>query len=242
MFIMIKYIKLLDREIEYDLQRKRVKNINLRIKPDKSITVSANPRVPESKIERFILEKQEFILRALEKYGKMQKPLPKPKQYIDGETVKVFGQDFTLKVFLAKKNRVEIDKPFINLYVKDLDDISLKKKVLDKWLYNQVEETIIRICEKVYPLFEKYCGNFPTIKFRKMTSRWGSCNFVRNILTFNYALINAPIDCVEYVVYHELTHFIEPNHSKKFYLALSNFLPDYKERKRELKKYSIDRT
>ena len=99
---MIKRIKLLDREIEYDLQRKRVKNINLRIKPDKRITVSANPRVPESRIERFILEKQDFILSALEKYDKVQVSLPKPKQYIDGETIKVFGQDFTLKVFLAK--------------------------------------------------------------------------------------------------------------------------------------------
>ena len=236
---MLKRIKLLDREIEYDLQRKRVKNINLRIKPDKTITVSANPRVPISRIERFILEKQEFILRALEKYGKIQKSLPIPKQYIDGETVKVFGQDFTLKVFLAKKNHVEIDDSFIKLYVRSIDDLSLKKKVLDKWFYNQVEETIIRICEKVYPLFKKYCVDFPTIKFRKMTSRWGSCNFVRNILTFNYALINVSIECVEYVIYHEFTHFIEPNHSKKFYLALSNFLPDYKKRKQKLKTQSM---
>ena len=236
---MIKRIKLLDREIEYDLQVKRVKNINLRIKPDKSITVSANPRVPEKRIEKFILEKQEFILRALEKYGKMQKSLPKPKQYIDGETVKVFGKDFTLKVFLAKKNYVETDESFIKLYVRSIDDLSLKKKVLDKWLYKQVEETVIRICEKVYPLFKNYCGDFPTIKFRKMTSRWGSCNFVRKILTFNYALINAPIECVEYVIYHEFTHFIEPNHSKKFYSALSNFLPEYKERKKKLQKISI---
>ena len=236
---MIKRIKLLDREIEYDLQRKRVKNINLRIKPDKSITVSANPRVPESKIERFILEKQEFILRALEKYDKMQKSLPKLKQYIDGETVKVFGQDFALKVFLAKKNYVETDDSFIKLYVRSIDDLSLKKKVLEKWLYNQVEETITNFCKTIYPLFKNYCGDFPTIKFRKMTSRWGSCNFVHKILTFNYALINAPVECVEYVVYHEFTHFIAPNHSKKFYLALSNFLPDYKQRKKELQKISI---
>ena len=236
---MIKRIKLLDREIEYDLQRKRVKNINLRIKPDKSITVSANPRVPESRIERFILEKQDFILSALEKYDKVQVSLPKPKQYIDGETVKVFGQDLTLKVFLSKKNYVEIGDSFIKLYVRSIDDLSLKKKVLDKWLYKQVEEIVTSICEKVYPLFKKYCGDFPTIKFRKMTSRWGSCNFVRKILTFNYALINAPIECVEYVIYHEFTHFIEPNHSKKFYSALSNFLPEYKERKKKIQKISI---
>ena len=90
---MIKKIKLLDRKIEYDLQRKWVKNINLRIKPDRTITVSANPRVQISRIERFIIGKQEFILRALEKYDKAQVFLPKPKQYIDGETVKVLGQN-----------------------------------------------------------------------------------------------------------------------------------------------------
>ena len=100
---MIKHIKLLDREIEYDLIRKRVKNINLRIKPDKSITVSANPRVPESRIERFLLEKQEYILKALTHYEEIEKLLPKPKQYVDGETFKVFGRDLRLKVFTSKK-------------------------------------------------------------------------------------------------------------------------------------------
>ena len=236
---MIKLIKLLDREIEYDLQRKRVKNINLRIKPDRTITVSAHPRVPESKIEEFLKKKHVYILKALVHYEELERQAPKPKQYVEGEIVKVFGRDFTLKIFLAKKNYVETDDSFIKLYVRSIDDLSLKKKVLDKWLYKQVEEIVTSICEKVYPLFKKYCGDFPTIKFRKMTLRWGSCNFVRKILTFNYALINAPIECVEYVVYHEFTHFIEPNHSKKFYLALSNFLPDYKQRKKELQKISI---
>lgn len=236
---MIKRIKLFDREIEYNLQRKRVKNINLRIKPDKSITVSANDRVSERAIERFIIEKQYFILRALEKYDKMQKTLPKPKQLIDGERVKVFGKDFTLKVLLGKKNCVEIEDCFINLFVKDVKDVSLKKKVLDKWLNYQVEEIVNRLCEKAYLEFKKYWGVFPLIRYRKMRSRWGSCHTVKKILTFNYALINAPIECVEYVVYHEFAHFLEPNHSKRFYLTLGEFLPDYKERKKQLKKISI---
>ena len=62
---MLRCIKLLDRIVEYDLQRKKVKNINLRIKPDKSIIVSANPRVQISRIEKFIIDKQVFIIKAL---------------------------------------------------------------------------------------------------------------------------------------------------------------------------------
>ena len=236
---MIRRINLLGREIEYDLQVKRVKNINLRIKPDRTITVSAHPRVQISRIERFILEKQEFILRALEKYDKMQVSLPKPRQYIDGETVKVFGRDLTLKVFLYKKNYVELAGADIKLYVKDTNDLLIKKKVLEKWLCKQVEEMVTNICENIYPLFKKYCSDFPIIKFRKMVSRWGSCHTTKKILTFNYSLINVPIECVEYVVYHEFTHFIEPNHSKKFYMALSNSLPEWKQKKKELKNITI---
>ena len=233
---MIKHIKLLDREIEYDLIRKRVKNINLRIRPDKSITVSANQRVPESRIEEFLKKKEVYILKALVHYEEWEQKMSKPKQYVDGEIIKVFGKELILKVFLAKKNYAQTDEFFIKLHVRSVDDISLKKKVLEKWLFEQVEETVNSICKKVYPAFRRYCGEYPVIRFRKMTSLWGSCNFVRKILTFNYVLINTPIDCVEYVIYHEFTHFIEPNHSKKFSKDLSTFLPTYKRSKKELQK------
>ena len=105
---MLKRIKLFDRVIEYDLQRKRVKNINLRIKPDKSITVSANERVPERAVERFIIEKQYFVLRALEKYDKMQKTLPKPKQLIDGESIICFSKRKFFSVFIVEFNTLAL--------------------------------------------------------------------------------------------------------------------------------------
>ena len=68
-----------------------------------------------------------------------------------------------------------------------------------------------------------------------MISRWGSCQPKKSILTFNYALINATISCVEYVVVHEFVHFLVANHSRKFYEQISVFLPDWQER-RELPK------
>ena len=57
-----------DRTIKYDLEYKKVKNINLRIKSDCSVCVSANKRVPQKVIDEFIISKVDFILRALEKY------------------------------------------------------------------------------------------------------------------------------------------------------------------------------
>ena len=72
-----------------------------------------------------------------------------------------------------------------------------------------------------------------------MISRWGSCQPKRNILTFNYQLIEAPMFCIEYVVTHEFTHFLYPNHSKLFYQQLSMFMPDWKDRKEVLERSSL---
>ena len=233
---MIKEIVLNGKRIEYDLQRKNVKNINLRIKADRTIFLSANPRVPEQIIDEFIESKSEYILKALAHYEELAKYAPKPKQYVDGETFRILGHDRRLKVFAGKKNKVECDESYITLTVKDSNDFALKKKMIDKWLMSICKDTIQSLCDAIYPKFQKYGVEYPTIRYRSMVSRWGSCQPKRGVLTFNYALVEAPISCIEYVVVHEFTHFLQPNHSKKFYQQLAMFMPDWEERKKILEK------
>ena len=164
-----------DKKILYDLQYKKVKNINLRIKSDGTVCVSANKSVPQEIIEGFVLSKADFILKAQEKYKKVQ-TLPKIRYFTESE----------------------------------------------------ICELITDICKKVYPYYEKRGIKYPQIKFRRMVSRWGSCHPVRGILTFNINLMYAPRECVEYVVRHEFTHFLQANHSKMFYEELSAVCPEWK--------------
>ena len=236
---MIYTILLGEKEIQYNLERKKVKNINLRIKPDGAIYVSANNLVSHEKIEKFLNEKSEFILKALEHYREIQKYVPKPKQYVDGEHFKICGHDLRLKVFQGTKNYVESDGVYVKLTIKDINDVELKQNIMDKWIKEQCVSTISLICEAVYPKFQKYGVIFPRLKFRKMISRWGSCQPKRGSLTFNISLIEAPMSCIEYVVVHEFTHFLQPNHSKKFYTQLTMFMPDWAERKKILEKSGI---
>lgn len=236
---MIHTILLDDRTIQYNLERKKVKNINLRIKPSGAIYVSANTSVSQERIEKFLTEKSGFILKALDHYSELQKYAPTPKQYVDGEHFKICGHDLRLKVFEGVKNYVESDGVYVKLTVKDIDDLGLKQKTMDKWIKEQCISTISLICEAVFPMFQKYGVNFPKLKFRKMISRWGSCQPKRESLTFNISLIEAPMSCIEYVVIHEFTHFLQPNHSKKFYTQLTMLMPDWIERKKLLEKCGI---
>ena len=233
---MIKEIVLNGKRIEYDLQRKDVKNINLRIKADRTIFLSANSRVSQEVIEEFIESKSEYILKALAHYEELAKYAPKPKQYVDGETFRVLGHDRRLKVIEGKRNKVEYDESYITLTVKNPGDFTLKKKLIDRWLMNICKDTIQSLCDAIYPKFQKYGVVYPSVRYRNMVSRWGSCQPKRCVLTFNYALVEAPISCIEYVVVHEFTHFLQPNHSKKFYQQLAMFMPDWEARKTILEK------
>ena len=164
----------------YELTYKNVKNINLRIKSDGSINVSANPFVSCKVIENFLVSRQDFIVKALEKLQ---------------------------------------SKPgLIKYYTED-----------------EIRNIITEICRKVYPYYEKFGIKYPEIKFRRMTSCWGNCRSQKSIVTFNTNLMYAPYECIEYVVYHEFTHFLQPNHSDKFYKELSLVCPDWKDKRNCLK-------
>lgn len=236
---MIKEIILKDRQIEYELQIKAVKNINLRIKADRTIFVSANTSVSEQTIEEFLVSKSEYILKALDHYEELAKYAPKPKQYVDGESFRIFGHDRRLIVVQGNKNKVESDEAYITLTVKDINDTALKQKTMEKWLQTICRDMIQSLCDAVFPKFQKYGIDYPEIRFRNMVSRWGSCQPKREILTFNYALVEAPLASVEYVVVHEFTHFLQPNHSRKFYQQLAMFMPDWEERKNILEKGNL---
>ena len=231
---MIKQIELNGRIISYDLQIKPVKNVNLRIKADQSVFVSANESVASNVIEDFLKSKADYIIGALDHYAELQKYAPKPKEYVDGESFRILGHELRLKVSQGKKNQVTTDGAYILLQVKNPADYEIKKRTMEKWIQRQCKEVLLSVCQSIYPKFQKYGVDFPTLRYRNMVSRWGSCQPKRKVLTFNLTLIEAPLSCIEYVAVHEFTHFLQPNHSRKFYQQLAMFMPDWQERKKIL--------
>lgn len=168
--------------ITYTLTYKTVKNVNMRIKQGGKVFVSANPAVPQTFIDSFVLANAAHILKLQEAAAASEK-----KQY------------FTEK---------------------------------------EIKEFIVSFCEKVYPYFAARGVKYPEIKFRKMTSKWGSCTPAKQLLKFNTNLMFAPPECVEYVVWHEFTHFLQANHSKAFYAELEKVCPNWKTCRKKLKNVS----
>ncbi|MCL2078210.1 MAG: M48 family metallopeptidase [Oscillospiraceae bacterium] len=230
---MIKSILLNGREISYELVRKNVKNINLRIRSDCSVYVSANARVADSVIEEFLHKKAAYIVSALDKYAEIAKYAVDKHNYVTGESFHYLGKDLRL-VVTQGKNNVSSDGVYLAMSVADVCDNQQKEKLIAKWYDTQCREIFSDIISDTFPIFQKYGVTMPQLTLRNMSSRWGSCQPKRGIITLNKKLIEVPRNAVEYVVMHEFVHFLHPNHSTKFYEMLATLMPDWKARKKLL--------
>lgn len=228
-------IKLSENILKFTLERKNVKHINLRIKSDGSIFVSANLDISIEMLENFIRKKEHLIVKQLEKVED-EKNIYKEsdKRYISGETFIFLGRFVRLKVIKSETEYIKTDGVYIYLYVKNPNNFNKKKNLMENYYADFSEKIFGEILENIYPKFKKYNVNFPKIKIRKMTKRWGSCLYKKEEIILNKKLIEIDRECIEYVILHELIHFIYPNHSKDFYNLITVFMPDWKKRKARL--------
>lgn len=224
------------REICYQIERKNVKNLNLRVRKDGSVLVSANEIVPCEEVDLFIQRKGSYILKAIDHFSEMAQYKPQPKQYVSGETFFIQGRGLRLQVSQAKKDAITSDGIYIRLEVKDVNDIESRRRLVTRFIDRECKMVFNEVMEELYPLVKKYDIEKPSLRIRDMETRWGSCLTKKKIITLNKRLLEASRSCIEYVVMHELCHFMYPNHSKHFYAFLTMLMPDWKERKKNLEK------
>lgn len=221
--------------IEYELIRKSVKNVNMRIDSEGNVKVSANRRVPVAFIEDFIREKQDFIAAARERMRQRnmlrEQEQEKPHQYYEGEKFCILGRELEIRVVESPAEGIYFDEKYLYLQTKTPENVRHKEILYEKWIKSFQKEVFGKICHEVHRDFEK-CGiMYPEIRIRYMTSRWGSCQPYNGVVTLNSRLMEKPLPCIEYVVMHEFCHFVHPNHSKEFYALMTRMMPDWKQRK-----------
>lgn len=224
--------------MDYTLERKKVKNINLRVKHDGSVYVSAPKRVPVREIEGFIISRSEYIRRAAVYFA--ERDVKKaPPSYTDGEELMYLGSKLKLSLIPDSREYAELCGEELQIHIRDTGNTQRVKKLVDGWYDKQCREVYCEIALEVWRRFMKYGVSLPQLKIRSMTSRWGSCHYTKGMITLNRRLIEAPRHCIEHVVTHEFCHFIHPNHSKEFYALLGAECPHWRESKNELEKTVI---
>ena len=212
-------------QVSYELTRKPVKYVNIRVRADGSVSVSAGEWVSEGQIEAILQARALFLLRALEKFSAQADRRPVPLSYRTGELLYLLGKRYVLVLEQGEKNTVCQKETQIVLTVKEPEN-ALCLSVTSS------------LCGAIQPSMAHLGVPMPEIRVRSMTSRWGSCTPGARRVTFARQLVEAPLTCIEYVVFHELIHFLHPNHSRQFYACLEAFVPDWRERRQALNDYT----
>ena len=214
---------------EVEIVHKKIKNLYLRLN-DNRIVASAPLRMPDYEVYRFIESKRDWIYRT---YDYMSYKKRMGHKYRGGDIFYLFDEPYRLERLIGKKNVLIKDKTIYLSYKDDSEDsIKYLYKYLDKYLM----EKALDLLNHHLPFLEDYgYHQIPELKCRIMTSKWGVCYTRKNSICISSYLIHYPLECLEYIMVHEMTHFIVPNHSKRFYEVVGNQMPMYKEAVKLLK-------
>lgn len=205
-----------DKIFDVEIVKKNNKNTYIRIKDDQTIYVTTNFFSSKSYIKKLLDNNQPFLRRALK------------KMTTKNETESRFmllGKHYEL-IYSENFKNVEIDINNSIIYIKD-------EQLLNKWLQQQIKELFLKRLDYNYNLFREKIP-YPKLRIRKMKTRWGVCNRANNTVTLNTNLIKYDISKLDYVIIHELSHFIHFNHSKAFWSTVSQYCQNYKIIRKEL--------
>ncbi|WP_051688779.1 M48 family metallopeptidase [Butyrivibrio sp. AE2032] len=231
----IRKLTLGSRVIGVEFERKRIRNINVRVRRDGTLYCSIPYGVDINEAMRFIISKQDYLLKAIDDTVHEDRTRVRARQFVDGEIFDVFGKPFILKVESGAKNTCGAENGIITLTVKDVSDYRSKYMTFEKWRRNCIRSVIVDLCGEVYPLFaQKGVAPPKKITLGEYKSFWGECFSKRGELKFSYRLFEKDREIIRYVVIHEFAHFIEPNHSSRFWAIVGEYVPDYKALRKKL--------
>lgn len=192
--------------------KKNNRNTYVRVKNGK-IVVTTNYLCSKNSIVKLIMDNKKSIIQMINNDSKKQEK---------SENFYYFGKKYDVIYGFD-----DLDINDNKIYVKD-------KKSLDKYINKNILEIFSDRLNYWYNVFEEDIP-IPNLKIRKMTSRWGVCNIKNHNVTLNYQLYKYDRTCLDYVIVHELSHFIHPNHSCGFWSLVGKYYPEYKNARKMLK-------
>lgn len=213
-------------EISFELQRKRVKNINLRVRADGTVCVSVPYQVSYDRAEEFVRSNCRFIFSARDRIRQEAERADK---------VCYLGEELEVVAVVGEKRGWELSGNRLILTVRE-DGVEERSAALDMWRREESERLFPAVCREKWEMFRLagYDIPYPKISYRKAKSRWGSCTAGKGRIMLNIMLIEKPLVCIEQVVVHELAHFVVQDHSERFYEVMDRIMPLHREVRRLL--------
>ncbi|MFN7093988.1 MAG: M48 family metallopeptidase [Burkholderiales bacterium] len=210
---------------------KKIKHSYLRVKTDGSILMTVNKRLNETQIQH-ILHKHIPKLRPQIELARLSKQAT--NDLVHGSTIHYLGQTYQLNLIQTSSTQVLIQENIISISLSEIDNLPVKLTLLQHWYRKQAEAIFLERFTFWLAKIQHWEIVAPKLAIRPMHSRWGSYSKRTHKVCLNLWLIKAPLEIIDYIIAHEFTHLVHYNHSKLFYNQLSQLMPNWQEKRREL--------
>jgi predicted metal-dependent hydrolase len=211
------------------------KTLQLEVLPDMSVRMIAPLGTKVEVCSRMLLKRMDWV-RAQMRYFSQFHPLTKPREYVSGETHLFLGRRLRLKVVSGPAKGVKATRQHLTVCAGRSTSARLVEATLWQWYREQAADLFQ---ERMLGCMVKL--NIPknegpkSLIVRRYKSRWGSMS-IDGVLGLNLDLIRAPIECIDYVIIHELCHLRFPHHGPRFWDLLERVMPDWRKRKTKLER------
>jgi predicted metal-dependent hydrolase len=223
-----------DRDISIELQYGFRKRLTLTVYPDQRIVARIPYGLSKRKVDDYLQKKTKWMVKHLEHFE--NHPPEREKKFINGEKHVYLGNNYDLKL-VTGSTLVEIINDTLVLRIRDLHDKKHADTVLNHWYRKEAIRVMTPRFNKIFENLQHLDLPKVSLRFFKMKRRWGSCS-TKHVITLNTELIKKEIELIDYVIVHEICHLKVPAHNKAFYSLLASVMPDWKERRATLNKFS----
>jgi len=216
-------------ELTYTIKRSaKRKKLTITVERDRSVVVHAPATTSDEKIREVVESKKPWIYektRHAQKYSGL--PHPPGKELVNGESALYLGRYYQIEIICSGATEIRFEQRF--LIPATLS--SRRKTVMRDWYVAKAKEKIL---PRVKCFARELGVAFSATKIVDNRYRWGSCTTNNNV-NFNWRLIKAPMFVIDYIIVHELAHFLEPNHTARFWTIVENQVPKFRQAKKWLK-------
>ncbi|MCC5810842.1 MAG: M48 family metallopeptidase [Ectothiorhodospiraceae bacterium] len=207
----------------YTVRYSRRRTLGLYVFPGGRIEARAPHGTALHEIERFIRQRQDWLLQALARAPSA----PERPAFSDGAEHPLLGRPVRLELEKGGPQRASLlDEGRLRLLVRQPDDTAAVKRVYLDWLRGYARRVYQERMALLLPGIADGV-EMPPLTVRAMRSQWGSCSS-RGRVNLNLWLVRAPLPCVDYVVAHELCHLREFNHGPAFHRLMDRAVPDWR--------------
>ena len=223
--------------IPIDIHKKNIKNMHLQVKPpDGHVVISAPASIDDKAIEIYARTNLIWIKKQIEKFQHQARSTK--RQYVSGETLFIWGKQYYLSFQSnSQKNGFEVIGDKVILSMREESTVKQRENYVREQYRILLKAEIERLLPKWERITELHCDSWQT---KYMLTRWGTCNTEEKKLWFNLQLAQKPIECLEYVILHELLHLKERTHNSVFISYMDFYMKDWRAVRKELNNLRLD--